>query len=261
MGETVIWGHRQLGDTGAIEREFTLCRPDGIVPGLAWLPSTPGPWPLLLLGHGGGGHKRSERVVALGRWFSSHASIAAVAIDGPYHGDRVATPLGTADYQRLMLDEGLDSVVARMIGDWQAAVGAVGAEEAVDSGNLGYFGLSMGTRFGIPLAAAVGHDLRCSVFGKFGLTTAPGFYEGRDSLGAIRQGAGEVSAATLFHVQLQDELFGLEGQLALFDALRCQEKFLIGFPGAHGENPPAASRLWRSFLVSRLRSGRGPSTS
>jgi len=239
-------------ESGSVELDFAVDRPTGAVPCAAWLPSSPPPWPLVLVGHGGSGHKRSDRIVGLGRWFSSHAQIAVLAIDGPYHGDRVTGPLPAAVYQRRMLDEGLQSVTDRMTADWKAAIAVLDSLGTVDATRLGYFGLSMGARFGIPLAASLGCDIRCAVLGKFGLVTAAGFYADADSTGIVADKAPKVTAPTMFHVQLDDELFTLDGQLALFELLGADEKLLLGSPGAHAESPPSAVTCWREFLASRL---------
>jgi dienelactone hydrolase len=238
--------------SGIVELDFTVDRPTGAVPSAAWLPSSPPPWPLVLVGHGGSGHKRSDRIVELGRWFSSHAQIAVLAIDGPQHGDRVSAPLPADVYQRRMLDEGLQLVTDRMTADWKAAIAALDSLGTVDATRLGYFGLSMGTRFGIPLAASLGGDLRCAVLGKFGLSAAAGFYADADSTGIVADTAPEVTAPTMFHVQLDDELFHLDGQLALLELVGADEKVMLGFPGSHAASPPSAVTYWREFLASRL---------
>jgi dienelactone hydrolase len=252
VAEDVRWQDERMEESGTVELDFVVERPTGVVPCAAWLPISPPPWPLVLVGHGGSGHKRSDRNVGLGRWFSSHAQIAVLAIDGPYHGDRVTAPLPAAVYQRRMLDEGLQAVTDRMTADWKDAIAALDSHGSVDTTRLGYFGLSMGTRLGIPLVASLGGDLRCAVLGKFGLAAAAGFYADADSTGIVAKCAPEVTTPTMFHVQLDDELFPLDGQLALFDLLGADEKLLLGSPGAHAESPPSAITYWRQFLALRL---------
>jgi hypothetical protein len=64
--EAVEWIDRRVGDGGVVERSFRLARAGGIVPGVLWLPPAPvSPPRLVLLGHGGSGHKRGERMVCL----------------------------------------------------------------------------------------------------------------------------------------------------------------------------------------------------
>jgi hypothetical protein len=80
----VEWIERRIVDGSIRERAFRLAGPPGAVSGVLWLPRSHRSSPdLILLGHGGSGHKRSERVVRLGRWFSSQVGLAALAIDGP----------------------------------------------------------------------------------------------------------------------------------------------------------------------------------
>lgn len=252
MGTEVSWLPAQSID-GVVEQAFNLDVAGSIVPGVLWLPEqSESPSAVLLLGHGGSGHKRSSRNLDLARWFASQAGIASMAIDGPYHGGRVASPLSAPEYQARITAEGLDVVVDRMVRDWRSAIDILVDIDTVDTTALGYFGLSMGTRFGVPLAAALGGALRCAVFGKFGLVAAPGFHEGMDMADRLTADAHMLTASTLLHVQWDDEQFPRDGQLALFDSFGTSDKRLIAYPGPHGETDPMALAYWRDFVVKQL---------
>jgi dienelactone hydrolase len=254
VGEALDWVGRPVARDGAVERSFRLGLASGVVPGVLWLPSfspVSAP-PVVLLAHGGSGHKRSERVTSLARWFAAHAGLASVAIDGPYHGERVSRPLAVPEYQALIAAEGIEVVLDRMAAEWRATLDALGAPGIVDTSNSGYLGMSMGTRFGLPVAAAMGGQLRCAVFGKFGLRQGPAMHEGLAAPGRIARDARRVTAPVLFHLQWHDEIFPRSGQLALFDLLGSSDKQLIGYAGAHAETKPAAITLWREFMTRHL---------
>src|SRR5690349_6988270 len=119
MDEALEWVERRVTDGGIVERSFQLVRASGTVPGVLWLPPSVSAPPLVLLGHGGSGHKRSERIVSRARWFASQAGLAALAVDGPYHGDRVSSPMAAEEYQPRIAAEGIEVVLDRMTGEWR----------------------------------------------------------------------------------------------------------------------------------------------
>jgi fermentation-respiration switch protein FrsA (DUF1100 family) len=81
---------------------------------------------------------------------------------------------------------------------------------------------------------------------------APGFHQGMDMSDRLTGDAHLISASVLFHVQLDDEQFPREGQLALFDALGTPDKQLIAYSGSHGETHPSAPTYWRDFMTRSL---------
>ena len=237
------WMSEPSVEAGAVERSFRV----GDVPGVLWSPATASaPPPVVLLGHGGSGHKRAEHEQQRARSLAA-AGIAAVAIDGPYHGDRVPEPMTAAEYQRRTIAAGPDVVTDGMIADWTATVDALGT--FVDTTRIGYLGMSMGARFGIPYAATAG--LSCVVVGKFGLTS-PRFPPELDMSARIARDAEAMSMPVLFHMQWDDENFPRAGQLELFDRFGSPAKQLIAFPGGHGVTSSAAIEAWQTFLVRYL---------
>src|SRR5918992_4643999 len=105
------------------------------------------------MGHGGGGHKRNERMGMLGRMFAADYGWCAAAIDGPVHGERGPVTDASDPAYRQMWQR--PEIVQDMIDDWKATLDALSALAEVDSAPVGFRGGSMGTSLGLPSAAAL----------------------------------------------------------------------------------------------------------
>ena len=182
----------------------------------------------------------AARLTALG--------LAALSIDCPFHGDRTPPDeVGlTAAQRRERL--GLDGwrernarAVPQAVEDWRAALDAAQALDEVGTGPAGYFGLSLGARFGLPLVAAESR-IGAAVLGLFGTAEA----------GPVADAARLVTVPVLFLVQWDDELYPRAGGLTLFDAIGSNDKTLHASPGRHLEFPPAEITEAARFLDRRL---------
>lgn len=179
--------------------------------------------------------------------------IAAAAIDGPYHGERVPSPLSAAEYQARVAAEGIDAVLDRMAEDWTATCDHLVDAGIADGSRLAYFGLSMGTRYGLAPAALL-TGLRCAVFGKFGTRA----HSGSGMNGAMEapkralDAASAITAPVLFLLQWHDELFPRLGQLELFDAFPSPAKELHAYAGGHQDTPEQAADIWHAFIARHL---------
>jgi hypothetical protein len=74
---TLQWIGESINEGGVTERRFDLVRESGTVPGILWIPTEHDrPVPLVLMGHGGSGHKRSDRQLMLGRRLATVSQMA-----------------------------------------------------------------------------------------------------------------------------------------------------------------------------------------
>jgi dienelactone hydrolase len=219
------------------------------VPTLVWLPADgAGPRPVVLVGHGAGGHKAAPIVVRTAGHLTA-LGLAALSIDCPYHGDRTPPEeIGlTAAQRRERL--GLDGwrernarAVRQAVADWRAALDAAQALDELRTGPAGYLGLSLGARFGLPLVAAE-NRIAAAVLGLFGSAET----------GPVADAARQISVPVLFLLQWDDELYPRAGGLGLFDLLGSAGKTLHASPGRHLEFPPAELAEAARFLDRHLR--------
>lgn len=237
-GQAINWGKEKTG-RGVRERVFTVPSIAGDVPSVLWTPEEPSPGkPLILIGHGGSANKQDLVPLGVARRFVRHHGFSALAIDGPAHGDR-RPDKETVEARDWWSDEQTDQMVA----DWKASLDAVQALGEVGSGPVGYWGLSMGTIFGVPFVAAEPR-IEVAVLGLMGII-------GRTK-DRLAEDAQNISIPLLFLQQLEDQLFDRAAYAALFDAFSATDKRLHAHPGAHAAVPREEMMATEEFLVTRL---------
>lgn len=242
---TIEWRGESVRAGGTVECGFIVERSGDEIPGIFWQPAdVRGPVPLVLMGHGGSGHKRNDRMVMLGQMFGEVHGWCAVAIDGPVHGDRgpVTNPATDPEYTEMWRR---GDPVGDMIADWKAVLDALMALDQVDPERIGYWGVSMGTMFGLPYVASDAR-VRVAVLGKAGMS---GTSVTRSNIAPhFERFAPDVSQPVLFTMQWDDERFERAGQLDLYDRIGSEDKRLHAYPGVHVDNGPEAFEFQAAFL-------------
>ena len=231
---------------GVAERGFTVDVDGRCVPGILWLPDpADGPRPLVLVGHGATAHKRADYVLALGRRLAGAHGFAVAAIDGPGHGER-RPPDRTDDVQifsDFLAEWSRPSTVDDAIADWEVTLDALRRLPDVGDGPLGFWGLSMGTIYGLPFAAAEPR-VQVAVFGLMGMVGP--------TRERMRADAERLSCPVLFLQQWHDALIPREQVWELFDALGSVDKRLHASPGEHSAVPLEEFEFSAAFLARHL---------
>jgi dienelactone hydrolase len=222
----------EASSDGVCEQLFTL----GEIPGVLWTPEgAAGTRPLILMGHGGGQHKKAPGIVARARRFVTECDFAVAVVDVPGHGDRPKDEeydrIATENQARVEAGEelapliaGFQALVARQtVPEWRAVLDAVQELDHVGTGPVGYWGVSLGCGLGVPFIAAEPR-VRAAVLGLGGVL-------------ATAEVAARITVPVEFLVQWDDERVPRTQSLALFDALASAEKTLHANPGKHGEIP------------------------
>jgi dienelactone hydrolase len=227
----------EVCEKGVIERRVDLTVDGETVPGIHWVPeAVTSPRPTVLIGHGGTQHKRVPNVLGLARTLVRHGGYGVVALDAPGHGDRMteeqkqerAELLAGRSGDRLApLSEerfrAMRRTAGQAVAEWKALLDDLGTDPQWAGGPFGYWGVSMGTAFGVPLLASEPR-ISAAVLGLGAL------WEGRE--GQAEQ-AARVTIPLLFLFQWDDELMTREGGLALWDAFGAEEKTMHINPGPH----------------------------
>ncbi|KOG37088.1 alpha/beta hydrolase [Streptomyces resistomycificus] len=224
----------QTTSNGVVERDFTV----GGIPGVLWSPASADAdrAPLVLLGHGGGTHKKWPAMTGRAHLLVSGCGFHVACIDAPGHGDRPRTAYDEQEiaalYRAREAGEPEGPIVVRYnahlaeraVPEWQEALDALQAlPEIGTEGPVGYFGLNMGTAIGVPLTAA---DPRITA-AVFGLHWPD----------ALAEKAQRITIPIEYMLQWDDEHIPRESGLALFDAFASTEKTLHANAGRHKELP------------------------
>jgi pimeloyl-ACP methyl ester carboxylesterase len=219
---------------GMVERDFTV----GEIPGVLWSPAA-GPRdraPLVLLGHGGGNHKKHPAMAGRARRLVNACGFHVAVIDAPGHGDRPRTAHDEAEIavmqEAMATGVPVGPIVVRYnahlaeqaVPEWRATLDALQElPEIGPDGPVGYWGINMGTAIGVPLVAAEPR-ITAAVFGQHWPHL-------------LAEKARQITVPVEFDLQWDDEHISREHGLALFDAFASKEKSLHVNSGRHKELP------------------------
>lgn len=233
------------------ERRFEVKRANRLIPGILWYSEATEPdSPLVLIGHGASVHKRCGYVLSVARRFVKNHGFAAIAIDGPVHGDRRLEGReldGERVHRDFLSVWAQEDLIDEMVEDWRAALRGIREVAQLGRGPVGYWGVSMGTIFGLPLLVqepAIGAAV-LGLMGAFGPTAA-----------RLAGDAGKVEGPVLFLLQWNDDLVPREYGLELFDRIASRDKRLYIYPGPHSRMPTEAFTASELFLARRLNGGK-----
>jgi dienelactone hydrolase len=224
----------ETSSNGVVERDFIV----GDVPGVLWSSvSGSDHAPVVLMGHGGGLHKKTPALMARAHDTVTTWGFTVVAIDAPGHGDRPRTAedeqaraefrqahaAGDTERFESISVRYATSLAQRAVPEWQATLDAlqelpeIGTEAPIGYGG----GISLGTAIGVPLTA-IEPRITAAIFGG-------GFFVYE----ALIEAARRITVPIQFLLPWDDEHVDRQSALALFDAFASTEKTLHANPGDH----------------------------
>jgi cephalosporin-C deacetylase-like acetyl esterase len=239
----------ETSSNGVVERDFVV----GEIPGVLWSPASGSDRaPLVLMGHGGGQHKKAPAMAGRAHRLVTDGGFTVATIDAPGHGDRPRTATDEREVAALreataagepigpIVERYNADIAERAVPEWQAVLDALQELPEIGAdGPVGYYGLHMGTAIGVPLAAAESR-ITAAVFGVFWPES-------------LSEAAKRITVPIEFALQWDDENIERQAGLALFDAFASKEKTLHANAGAHREMPrfevDSAVRFFARHLV------------
>jgi pimeloyl-ACP methyl ester carboxylesterase len=223
----------ETSSDGVVERDFTV----GEVTGALWSPASGAERaPLVLMGHGGGQHRKAPAMVGRARRIIDHCGFNVATIDAPGHGGRPRTAHDEKEIAEMLRARAAGEpegpvvvrynahLAERALPEWLATLDALQRlPEIGTEGPVGYYGLNMGTAIGVPLVA-VEPRITAAVFGLHWPDV-------------LAEPASRITIPIEFDLQWDDEHIDRQAGLALFDAFASKEKTLHANSGSHKELP------------------------
>jgi len=222
------------------------------VPGLAWLPAAPRSQrtgvPIVIHAHGLTHDKRSPLHVPLARALARDEGIVSVALDAPAHGEREdATGLSPEECWIAYRTRWRERIGRDMADAIDAAIGHVRERCRLEPGPIAFWGLSLGTQYGLAWLAsrhATARSVCGAVLGLFG--SGP----------IVDRYAPKVDCPVYFIRQLDDAVHPAEGVARLFERFPNPESRLVSSPGAHEAVPVEVALEAKRFLLARVATAR-----
>lgn len=237
-----------LAPARALRFEYTS-RGDRVTGRLLLPASGPGPFPLVLVGHGAGGSKDAAYVdAAVGPWVRGGAAVAS--IDFPLHGERASAKLS----ERLLasLAPGADRAheplwlefAGQAVLDLERALDALALHAEVDVGRTVYAGFSLGTLLG-SLFCAGEPRVRAAALAIGGAGLGP------EAADPARHIARFAPRPLLFVNATRDERIPRAAAEALHRAA-AEPKQVLWFDCGHADLPGRALKAMWTFLQPHL---------
>jgi dienelactone hydrolase len=196
---------------------------------------------VVLLGHGLG-VDRSHPTVRIPAEQLVERGLAVVAPDLPGHGVRQGTARDPAEVAEAWQSYWTSGCAAALRDEWVRILAF--ARQRFPNARIGYFGLSLGTQYGVVFLASA-PQVAAAVLGLFGAEPAP--------KSAIMHACAPRVRCPVYFVQKQsDELHPRERSDHLFELLGSGEKVMHSTPGRHADVTPEECARACGFLAGHL---------
>ena len=149
------------------------------------------------------------------------------------------------DIQREFLElwEGKENSVEGMVSDWMVTLTKLKALKELKNVPVGYYGLSMGTAYGLPFLAAE-KRIDAAVIGMWG--------SNYPNSGQLVEAACHVRCPICFLHKSEDQFFTLKGAFQIFDALSTDDKRMLISTGPHEPATSEQIKFTLDFFENRL---------